>query len=398
MGERERVLERKWEEEGEGRREKRRERESIIGIFYSKRKNTPAPPTSSPLSSALSLDSFDSPNRIEIDEEEGSDSYDGYEFTDSVKPPKRSTYKYVAISTSSPSAFSPSTSSSLPLSPPSPLSLSSHPSSSLIPPSLSLSSSDQTEVDRPFPKEESTDLSPHIYSDVDQKYFVTPSEDSSKLSRHPLTSLEKSALSIRRRKMRSDALFSFQFWFCALFISVCALRINFYIGTVNEQLYAICHDHVTSTFLTNIFAVMLPVGGIMSIPIVGYILQVHGLLRYFSLSLSLSLIHTYTHFSPRQTIRPNTPSLFLALNYRADNRAMYIIAISAVIFGCLSLLVWMSVYVQLTTFVVGKNYFAIPITSWFIHFFIFIFLWYFFAILCWFFKILIPSLYSHEHK
>ena len=48
-----------------------------------------------------------------------------------------------------------------------------------------------------------------------------------------------------------------------------------------------------ATHLTSLFAVMLPSVGIASIPVVGYVLQVHGLLRFVYLSLSLSLSLSY---------------------------------------------------------------------------------------------------------
>lgn len=78
------------------------------------------------------------------------------------------------------------------------------------------------------------------------------------------------------------------FWVSAIVTSLQLLRVNFYIGTINFQLAATFPDsekHVQ--LLTDLFGWILPVGSVLSVPLIGYLLDTHGMV-VSTLCLSLA--------------------------------------------------------------------------------------------------------------
>jgi hypothetical protein len=68
------------------------------------------------------------------------------------------------------------------------------------------------------------------------------------------------------------------FWWCTLFVSLSLLRVNFYIATVQGQLSDIGRDPKAIQAYTDLFALILPAGGVASVPLVGLMLDKGGLL------------------------------------------------------------------------------------------------------------------------
>jgi hypothetical protein len=79
-----------------------------------------------------------------------------------------------------------------------------------------------------------------------------------------------------------------EFWLCAIFTGANLLRVNFYIGTVQEQLKNIHGvDLEQAQYYTDLFAILLPMVGVGSVPLVGWSLDRFGLLfSIFALTIS----------------------------------------------------------------------------------------------------------------
>jgi len=60
-----------------------------------------------------------------------------------------------------------------------------------------------------------------------------------------------------------------EYWLCVLAVSITMLSINFYIATVNEQVYLVDPDDISK--LVNTFTAILPLGGIVYAPVVGMV-------------------------------------------------------------------------------------------------------------------------------
>jgi MFS family permease len=83
---------------------------------------------------------------------------------------------------------------------------------------------------------------------------------------------------------------SLVFWLCAIFTTLNLFRVNYYIGTVGEQLLAFTGDLVVGVnatvsdnelkaeFFTEMFAYFLPLVGVASVPVIGILLDRMGLL------------------------------------------------------------------------------------------------------------------------
>eukprot|EP01126_Amoeba_proteus_P044655 TRINITY_DN4970_c0_g1_i8.p1 TRINITY_DN4970_c0_g1~~TRINITY_DN4970_c0_g1_i8.p1 ORF type:complete len:410 (-),score=45.25 TRINITY_DN4970_c0_g1_i8:157-1386(-) len=81
---------------------------------------------------------------------------------------------------------------------------------------------------------------------------------------------------------------SSEFWLCAMFTTLNLLRVNFYIGSVEGQLsncFGVTEAEITT--FTNVFGILLPLVGVTSVPLVGWIIDRFGLLfSIFVLTLS----------------------------------------------------------------------------------------------------------------
>lgn len=68
------------------------------------------------------------------------------------------------------------------------------------------------------------------------------------------------------------------YWICAIFTAINLFRVNYYIGTINDQLLGfpnVTRDY--ADFLTRMFALILPIGGVLSVPVIGLFLDKMGL-------------------------------------------------------------------------------------------------------------------------
>eukprot|EP01088_Endostelium_zonatum_P006297 TRINITY_DN1840_c0_g3_i1.p1 TRINITY_DN1840_c0_g3~~TRINITY_DN1840_c0_g3_i1.p1 ORF type:complete len:513 (+),score=75.56 TRINITY_DN1840_c0_g3_i1:75-1613(+) len=91
-----------------------------------------------------------------------------------------------------------------------------------------------------------------------------------------------------------DHLFRDQIWtgtflFGCLFTALQLLRINFYIGTVEYQLENIDRDNYK--LMTQLFSVILPIGGVLSAPIVGWLLDKQGIVTSVSILILSGVIY-----------------------------------------------------------------------------------------------------------
>lgn len=80
-------------------------------------------------------------------------------------------------------------------------------------------------------------------------------------------------------------------WFTllTLFASIQMLRLNYFISTINSQYTYLFGSHNEATQLNAIFDIMLPMGGLVSIPIVGYFLDNYSTLIVTATLVGISL-------------------------------------------------------------------------------------------------------------
>jgi len=86
-----------------------------------------------------------------------------------------------------------------------------------------------------------------------------------------------------------DQLWNTTFIFGAVFTALQLLRINFYIGTVEYQLEDIDKDQYD--LFTQIFSVVLPVGGIIVAPVVGWLLDKKGIVISVAVLVASGVIY-----------------------------------------------------------------------------------------------------------
>ena len=115
---------------------------------------------------------------------------------------------------------------------------------------------------------------------------------------------------------------SLVFWLCAIFTTLNLFRVNYYIGTVGEQLLAftgelvfagnstVSTNELQAEFFTEMFAYFLPLVGVLSVPVIGVLLDKVGL--YLSI---------------------------------------WVLVVSGVLYAVFSLLLFMPIEVQLITFI-----------------------------------------------
>ncbi|GMM36296.1 Fmp42 protein [Saccharomycopsis crataegensis] len=89
------------------------------------------------------------------------------------------------------------------------------------------------------------------------------------------------------------------FWIIAIFTTVQMLRLNYFISTVNSQYTYLFGSHEEATKLNKIFDIALPLGGLVSIPFVGYILDTHSTLFVVSALSFLSVFLGVLGFIPK---------------------------------------------------------------------------------------------------
>eukprot|EP01134_Creolimax_fragrantissima_P004112 CFRG4112T1 len=89
-------------------------------------------------------------------------------------------------------------------------------------------------------------------------------------------------------KSAKEQMMSIEFWLVALFTTIHMLRLNFYIATVEEQLRELA-DPGDVHQLVDIFNVILPIGGIVTIPVVCYLLDHQGSIFTFN-CLSVAMV------------------------------------------------------------------------------------------------------------
>ncbi|KAG9078515.1 hypothetical protein FRC06_008322, partial [Ceratobasidium sp. 370] len=71
----------------------------------------------------------------------------------------------------------------------------------------------------------------------------------------------------------SGQILSRHFWILLLFFSVYADRINWLIQTISEQLSFYLHDPTLANNTVTKFALLLPIGGIIGVPMFGWLLD-----------------------------------------------------------------------------------------------------------------------------
>jgi hypothetical protein len=72
---------------------------------------------------------------------------------------------------------------------------------------------------------------------------------------------------------------SLEFWLLAFLMSVFMLRLNFFIATVTDQRMGLA-PFSAALSMGHFFSVMLPIGGVVAIPALGYLLDHFGLLTF----------------------------------------------------------------------------------------------------------------------
>lgn len=85
-----------------------------------------------------------------------------------------------------------------------------------------------------------------------------------------------------------------EFWLLVWTASVGMVSINFFIGSVNDQMVSVNQD--TAKALSQAFAVILPLGGIFSIPVVGLVMDklgpVNGVLVFWVTLLAFTVLNS----------------------------------------------------------------------------------------------------------
>eukprot|EP00126_Sphaerothecum_destruens_P012345 Sdes_comp21171_c0_seq1m19838 len=88
--------------------------------------------------------------------------------------------------------------------------------------------------------------------------------------------------SIQEKCMKSQ-LCRKEFWLLAGFMSLYMLRLNFYIATVQDQIEEF--NPAVSYQMSEFFSVILPLGGVFSVPLIGYYLDRRGIIQsWYALS------------------------------------------------------------------------------------------------------------------
>ncbi|EDO15136.1 hypothetical protein Kpol_413p11 [Vanderwaltozyma polyspora DSM 70294] len=80
------------------------------------------------------------------------------------------------------------------------------------------------------------------------------------------------------------------FYLMLIFAAVCMVRINYFVATVKSQAEYLLGDEQLASKLNSIFDILLPLGGIVSIPIIGIILDHLQSLRVLLLLTTVSII------------------------------------------------------------------------------------------------------------
>ena len=83
---------------------------------------------------------------------------------------------------------------------------------------------------------------------------------------------------------------SLWFWLAQAFLVCYMLRINFYIATVADQVLYYTSDSELAARLTDAFVLLLPLAGVASIPLVGYLLDRCSSAAAFLSLLALGLV------------------------------------------------------------------------------------------------------------
>eukprot|EP01135_Chromosphaera_perkinsii_P011768 Nk52_evm14s2496 gene=Nk52_evmTU14s2496 len=70
---------------------------------------------------------------------------------------------------------------------------------------------------------------------------------------------------------------STEFWLLVMFMSLYMLRLNFYIATVQEQIEEFAEEE--SAMMAKFFSILLPLGGALGVPLIGYYLDHRGIIE-----------------------------------------------------------------------------------------------------------------------
>ncbi|CCE63971.1 hypothetical protein TPHA_0G01340 [Tetrapisispora phaffii CBS 4417] len=80
------------------------------------------------------------------------------------------------------------------------------------------------------------------------------------------------------------------FYLMLFFAAICMLRINYFIATIRSQVEYLLGDETTSIELNNLFDFLLPIGGVVAVPIIGHILDNIELSNIIKILSGLSII------------------------------------------------------------------------------------------------------------
>lgn len=92
---------------------------------------------------------------------------------------------------------------------------------------------------------------------------------------------------------------SLWFFLLAIFTTIQMLRLNYFISTINSQYTYLFQSHELATQLNKIFDIALPLGGLISIPFVGYYLDNFSTVVVTATLTSLSLFLGILGFIPK---------------------------------------------------------------------------------------------------
>lgn len=97
----------------------------------------------------------------------------------------------------------------------------------------------------------------------------------------------------------TSALFSLWFLGPALVMIASLIRVNFFIATVHAQLIFFVGE-ADAVGVMDMFDILLPVGGLLAIPLIGWILDTYTTATVYALTLGLSLVSGLLSFVPNK--------------------------------------------------------------------------------------------------
>jgi hypothetical protein len=86
-------------------------------------------------------------------------------------------------------------------------------------------------------------------------------------------------------------IFTSWFWLPQLFLTCYMLRINYEIATVFDQVLYYTNEVTVAEKVTDAFVLLLPLGGVVSIPFIGYVLDSMSSMAAFIVLLALGLVY-----------------------------------------------------------------------------------------------------------